>query len=110
VASMLIGFWRAAHHSILHTSLIICLVTSNVARFADGSTSKEKLVLHMSNSPVHESRAVTEKVASMRLASAPYPPYSSDLALPKFFLFVYLQGKTIEIDFGSPRELIGWIQ
>jgi hypothetical protein len=29
---------------------------------------KKKLVFHMDNSPVHKSRAVTEKIASLRLA------------------------------------------
>jgi hypothetical protein len=30
--------------------------------------------------------------------------------LSDFFLFGYLKEKMIEIDFGSPRELIDWIQ
>jgi transposase len=32
---------------------------------------KKKSVLHMDNSPIHKSRAVTEKIASLRLALAP---------------------------------------
>jgi transposase len=64
----------------------------------------------MDNSPVHKSRGVTEKIASLRLALAPNLPYSPDLAPSDFFLFGYLKEKMVEIDFGSPRELIDWIQ
>jgi transposase len=64
----------------------------------------------MDNSPIHRSRAVTEKVGSLRLALAPHPAYSPDLAPSDFFLFGYLKEKIVGIDFGSPRELIDWIQ
>jgi histone-lysine N-methyltransferase SETMAR len=64
----------------------------------------------MDNSRVHKSRAVTEKVASLRLALALHPPYSLDLAPSDFFLFGYLKEKMVGIDFGSPRELIDEIQ
>jgi hypothetical protein len=48
---------------------------------------KRKIVFHMNNSPIHKSRAVTEKVASLRLALAQHPTYSPDLAPYDFFLF-----------------------
>jgi transposase len=71
---------------------------------------KRKFVLHMDNSPVHKSRAVTERVASLRLVLTLYPPYSPDFAPSDFFLFGYLKKKMIRINFESPRELIDWIQ
>jgi transposase len=72
--------------------------------------AKEKFVLHMDNSPIHKSRAVTEKIVSLRLTLAPNRPYSSDLTLSDFFLFGYLKEKIIGIDFESPQALIDWIQ
>jgi hypothetical protein len=71
---------------------------------------KQKFVLHMDNSPVQKSIAVTEKVASLRLALAPHSQYSPDLTPSNFFLFDYLKEKIVGIDFWSPQELIDWIQ
>jgi transposase len=71
---------------------------------------KKKFVLQMDNSPVHKSRVVTEKVASLRIALALHPSYSPDLARSGFFLFGYLKEKMVGIDFESRRDLIDWIQ
>jgi transposase len=71
---------------------------------------KKKFVLHMDNSSIHKSLAITEKVASLHLALATHPPYSSDLISSEFFLFEYLKEKMIGIDLESPHELIDWIQ
>jgi transposase len=71
---------------------------------------KKKFVIYMDNSPIHKSRAMTEKMASLSLALAPYPPYSPNLAPADFFLFGYLKDKILGIDLGSPPELIDWIQ
>jgi transposase len=71
---------------------------------------KKKSVLHMDNSPIHESCAVTQKVASLPLALAPHRLYSPELAQSDFFLFGYLKEKIPGIDFESPHALIDWIQ
>jgi hypothetical protein len=71
---------------------------------------KKKVVLHMDNSPIHKSCAVIEKMASLHLALAPHAPYSPNFALSNFFLFGYLKGKILGIDFKSPQVLIDWIQ
>jgi hypothetical protein len=78
------------HLSVLHTAI----------------EQKKKFVLHMDNSPIHKSRAVTEKMAFLRLALAPHPPYSLDLAPSGFFLFGYLKKEILGIDFGPHPELI----
>jgi histone-lysine N-methyltransferase SETMAR len=65
---------------------------------------KKKFDLNMENSPIQKSRAVTQKMASFRLALAPHPPYSPDLAPSDFFLFRYLKQKILGIDFGSPKN------
>jgi hypothetical protein len=53
---------------------------------------------------------MTAKVASLRLALAPHPTYSPDLASFDFFPFGYLKEKILGIDFESPQALIDWIQ
>jgi hypothetical protein len=51
-------------------------VLSDIERLSALQTAvqqKKRFVFHMANSPVHKSRAVTEKIASLRLALAPHP-------------------------------------
>jgi transposase len=71
---------------------------------------KKKFVLHIDNSPIHKSCAVTERVSSLHLALAPHSPYSPDLAPADFFLFGCLKVQMVGIDFESSQDLIDWIQ
>jgi hypothetical protein len=80
------------------------------ASSADGTTAKGKACLHMYNSPIRKSLAISEKVASLRFPLAPHLLDSRDLAPSDFFLFGHFKEKMIGIDFESPRELINWIQ
>jgi hypothetical protein len=64
----------------------------------------------MDNSPVHKRPTSTEIIASLRLALTSHRPYSPDFAPSDFFLFGGLTEKMLGIDFGSPRELMDWIQ
>jgi histone-lysine N-methyltransferase SETMAR len=56
------------------------------------ASQKQKLVIHMDNSPIHKSKAAIQKIASMRVKLAPHPPYSPDLA-PSDFSFSIYQAK-----------------
>jgi transposase len=51
------------------------------------ASQKQKLVIHMDNSPIHKSKAAVQKIVSMRVKLAPHPPYSPDLTPSDFFLF-----------------------
>jgi hypothetical protein len=57
------------------------------------ATQKQTLVIHMDNSPMHKSKAASQKIASLRLKIAPRPPYSQDLAPSDFVLFGYIKQK-----------------
>jgi histone-lysine N-methyltransferase SETMAR len=50
-------------------------------------SQKQKLVIHMDNSPIHKSKAVIQRIASMWVKLAHNPSYSPDLAPSDFFLF-----------------------
>lgn len=43
------------------------------------------------------------------MKKAPYPPFSPDIAVSKFYLFDYLKGRLAGLKFESPNELFGCI-
>jgi histone-lysine N-methyltransferase SETMAR len=84
--------------------------TEHLSALQTAIGQKKKFIHHMDNSPIHKFSAVTERMISLRLALEPYPPYSPDLTPSDFFFFGYLKEKMLGINFGSPKELIYWIQ
>ena len=48
---------------------------------------------HQDNAPVHNSILVTDYLTKMGIKTVPYPPYSRDLALCDFWLFLKLNEK-----------------
>jgi transposase len=49
--------------------------------------------VHMDNSMCHNSAKITEKLEKRHIARAPHPPYSPDLSLCDFWLFMTLKQK-----------------
>jgi transposase len=69
-------------------------------------SQKQKLVIHMNNSPIHKSKITIRKIASMQVKLAPRPSYSQDLAPSDFFLFGYIKQKIAGQKFVSPDDLL----
>jgi hypothetical protein len=69
-------------------------------------TQKQTLVIHMDNSPIHKSKTAIQKIASLRLKIANYPPYSPDLAPSYFALFGYIKQKIAGQEFVSADGLL----
>jgi histone-lysine N-methyltransferase SETMAR len=59
------------------------------------ASQKQKLVIHMDNSPIHKSKAAIQKIASMWVKIAPHPLYSQNMAPSDFFLFGYIKQKIV---------------
>jgi hypothetical protein len=66
---------------------------------------KQKLVIHIDNSPIYKSKAAIQKSASMRVKIAAHPPYSPDMAPLDFFLFEYIKQKIAGQEFVSSDDL-----
>jgi hypothetical protein len=64
-----------------------------------------KYVVHFDNSPIHNSKRVTEKLMNEGLKRMPRPAYSPDLSPCNFFLFGYLKDKLIDKVYGTPEEV-----
>jgi hypothetical protein len=69
-------------------------------------TQKQILVIHMDNSPMHNSKAAIQKIASLRLKIATHPLYSPDFAPSDFVLFGYIKQKIAGQEFMSADDLL----
>ena len=49
------------------------------------------MLLHHDNAPAHTSAISTAKLFDLRYEILPHPPYSPDLALSNYFLFLYMK-------------------
>jgi histone-lysine N-methyltransferase SETMAR len=70
------------------------------------ASQKQKLVIHMDNSPIHKPKVAIQKIVSMRVKLAPHPPYSPNLAPSDFFLVGYIKQKIAGHEFVSPDDLL----
>ena len=58
-----------------------------------GETNRKKLILHLDNCKVHNSKVTTKKYDEYGFRRSPHPPYSPDIAPSDFFLFGYTKEK-----------------
>jgi histone-lysine N-methyltransferase SETMAR len=53
----------------------------------EAAGNERKLLVHVDNAPPHTAKLSTQYFNKNRMKSAPYPPYSPDLAPSDFYLF-----------------------
>jgi histone-lysine N-methyltransferase SETMAR len=83
---------------IIPSLVSICYPTGRSCR-------QRKCLVHFDNAPIHNSKAVTDKLDEQNLKRIPHPPYSPDLSPCDFFLFGYLNDKWIDKQDTTPQEL-----
>ena len=59
-------------------------------------STHRRIISHLDNYNVHNSKCSTEKMNEFGFHRAPYPPYSPDIAPSDFFLFGYVKNFMIE--------------
>jgi hypothetical protein len=65
-----------------------------------------KVVLHIDNAPVHNTKLVTERIASEELGRMSYPLYRPDHAPCDFFFFGFVKEKLITKQYETPKALL----
>jgi hypothetical protein len=70
------------------------------------ATYRQKLVIHADNARPHVTKRVKQYLEDDSLKSAPYPPYSADLAPINFFLFGHVKRLLQWIEFQTAEELL----
>jgi histone-lysine N-methyltransferase SETMAR len=70
---------------------------------------KKTFIRHMDNSPLHRPKVAKARLSSLPIHLARHPPYSPDLPPSDFFLFGYLKGKILGLEFESPPAFFAWI-
>jgi histone-lysine N-methyltransferase SETMAR len=66
---------------------------------------RRKIVIHADNASPHVSTRVKQYMEERGLRTAPYPPYSPDLASSDFFLFGYVKRALQGSEFQTVEEL-----
>ena len=82
----------------------------NSELYRKAKEQKTKYVIHMDNSPVHNSSHTHFFIKDSGIARADHPPYSPDLATSDFWLFGALDNMKIDQSFDSPEDILDWIQ
>ena len=82
----------------------------NSPLYDKAKNQKMRYVLHMDNSPVHNSKYTHFYIKDSGLSRADHPPYSPDLAPSDFWLFGTLDNMKREHTFESPEESVEWIE
>jgi hypothetical protein len=83
---------------IMPSLVSICYPTGRSCRH-------RKAVVYFDNTPIHNSKVVTDKSDEPNLKRMPHPAYSPDLSPCDFFLFGYLKEKLIDKQHTPPEEL-----
>jgi hypothetical protein len=60
-------------------------------RSIEAAGNKRKVLVHADNERPHTAKLSTQYLNENRMKSAPYPPYSFDLAPSQFYLFGYVK-------------------
>ena len=79
-------------------------------KYLRAQSRNKRYVLHMDNSPVHNSKKTTNYIKETRITRPDHPPYSPDLAPSDFWLFGALDSLKPEAKFNSADEIVDWVR
>ena len=88
--------------------IIDSLVASD--RYTQAKTQKQKYVLHMDNSPVHNSKYTEKYLMEKGIYRPQHPVYSPDLAPSDFWLFGQLDNLKGNEEFETSDDIVSWIE
>jgi hypothetical protein len=76
----------------------------------EAADNKRKLWVHVDNARPHIAKLLIQYFNQNRVKSAPYPPYSLDLALSDFFLFGYDRRCLAGLSFEDASQLLAAVE
>jgi histone-lysine N-methyltransferase SETMAR len=71
---------------------------------------ERRVMLHFDNTPIHRTDTVRDRMAAAELERMDHPPYSPDLALYGFFLFICVKGKLVGKQYETPEDLVSEVR
>jgi hypothetical protein len=92
------------------SSIVEILESLSQWRSIEATSNERKLLVRADNACPHTAKLSTQYFNENRMKSAPYPPYSPDLAPSDFYLFEYVKSSLTSFSFKDADHILAAVE